>query len=178
MSKALVSFIVILILLLLILVYLLKMSNDHKKKSKNKTQQSNNSFEIVNSNNIKFPKNIERMKFDALSKSTKTIFDSYKALDYIKSASSLDKIEWHTWQVSILLRYLESKNKIFISYDNLFHTMIENLSETQIELELQKIYKKYIENVNIEKTRDDLSNDIIWSAREVSIILYKIINNK
>ena len=76
------------------------------------------------------------------------------------------------------MRYLKSKNKIFITNDNIFHTMILEFSESQIEQELQKIYKKYDNHVNIKRSRDDLSKDIIWSAREVSIILYKIINSK
>ena len=178
MSNALLGFIVILILLLLILFYLLSMSNN-KKKSKSKIQQSTSNFEKFDLDDIQFPKNIEHMKFDSLSKATKTIMDSYKSLDYInKLPSSLDKIEWHTWQVSILLKYLKSSNKIFISYDNLIHKVIEELSETQIEQELQKIYRKYINNVNIHRGRDDLSKDIIWTAREVSIILNKIINTK
>lgn len=178
MNMALIAFIVMLILLLLILFYLLSMSNN-KKKPKNKIHQNNSNSEIFDLDDIQLPKNIEHMKFDFLSKATKAIFDAYKSLDYInKLPSSLDKIEWHTWQVSIILKYLKSKNKIFISSDNLFHKVIEELNESQIEQELQKIYRKYVNNVNIHRSRDDLSKDIIWTAREVSIILYKIINSK
>lgn len=178
MNMALIAFIVMLISLLLILFYLLTMNKNKPKKVKNELQNSNSSV-ITDLKSIAFPKNIEHMKFDSLSKATKAIFDSYKALDYInKLPSSLDKIEWHTWQVSILLRYLKNKNKIFISSDNLFHSVIEELNETKIEQELQKIYRKYVNNVNIHRSRDDLSKDIIWTAREVSIILNKILNTK
>ena len=34
-----------------------------------------------------------------------------------------------------------------------------------------------MENVNIQKDRDALSNEIIWNAKEVSIILFKILNH-
>lgn len=180
MSMALIGFIsIIVISLLFILFYLLSMINNKPKKIGNEFQKNMNIPTIVDLNTIQFPKNIEHMKFDSLTKATKVIFDSYKALDYVnKLPSSLDKIEWHTWQVSIILRYLKSKNKIFITNDNIFHTMILEFSESQIEQELQKIYKKYDNHVNIKRSRDDLSKDIIWSAREVSIILYKIINSK
>lgn len=37
-----------------------------------------------------------------LSKACKVIVESYKALDYVnKMPNAMDKIEWHTWQVSI-----------------------------------------------------------------------------
>ena len=155
------------------------MTNNKSKKAGNELAKNNTYSEVADLNTMQLPKNIEHMKFDSLSKATKAIFDSYRALDYInKLPSSLDKIEWHTWQVSILLRYLKNKNKIFISSDNLFHSVIEELNETKIEQELQKIYRKYVNNVNIHRSRDDLSKDIIWTAREVSIILNKILNTK
>ena len=180
MSMALIGFIsLIVVSLLFILYYLLSMTNNKPKKIGNEFQKNKSISTVADLNSIEFPKNIEHMKFDSLSKATKVIFDSYKALNYVnKLPSSLDKIEWHTWQVSIILRYLKSKNKIFITNDNIFHSVILELSESQIDLELQKIYNKYLNNVNIKKSRDDLSKDIIWSAREVSIILYKIINSK
>ena len=62
--------------------------------------------------------------------------------------------------------------------DNSFHKVIEDLSESQIQQELEKICRKYFNNVNIHRSRDDLSKDVIWTAREVSIILYKILNTK
>ena len=42
---------------------------------------------------------------------------------------------------------------------------------------MQKILKKYMNNINIQKDRDSLSKDIIWNAKEVSIILFKIVNH-
>ncbi len=179
MNIALIGFILIVVSLLLVVFYILKINSNKSRKAENELGKNNSYPEIADLNTMQFPKNIEHMKFDALSKATKVIFDSYKALDYVnKLPSSLDKIEWHTWQVSIILRYLKNKNKIFISSDNIFHKVIEDLSESQIEQELQKIYRKYMNNVNIQKSRNDLSKDIIWTAREVSIILYKILNIK
>ena len=179
MNIALIGFILIVISLLLVLFYLLKMNSNKSNKDENELGKNNSYPEIIDLNTIQFPKNIEHMKFEILSKATKVILDSYKALNYVnKLPSSLDKIEWHTWQVSIILRYLKSKNKIFISSDNLFHKVIEDLSESQIQQELEKICRKYFNNVNIYRSRDDLSKDVIWTAREVSIILYKILNTK
>ena len=176
MHIILIGFVIIAIVLVAVLVYLLSINKNIKKST---VKKSATPLMYVDISNMQFPKNIESMNSDALFKAIKVIFDSYKALDYVnKLPSSLDKIEWHTWQVSIILRYLKSKNKIFISSDNLFHKVIEDLSESQIQQELEKICRKYFNNVNIYRSRDDLSKDVIWTAREVSIILYKILNTK
>ena len=120
------------------------------------------------------------MEYSSLSNACKSIFDSYKAVDYVnKSGHSLDKMEWHTWQISILLAFLRVYQEFVIPYEkNIFHEIILNFNNSQIEMEMQKILKKYNDMVNIEKTRDDLSKDVIWTGKEVSIILYSIMNNK
>ena len=55
--------------------------------------------------------------------------------------------------------------------------MILGLSNEVIEREMQKFFKKYVNHVNIEKNRHELSKEVIWSAREVSLILYTILKN-
>jgi hypothetical protein len=179
MSIALTIFIIIVILLVIILIYLLSVNKNITAGTNKKLVKNNTNLLIIDLDNIQFPKNIENMNSDALFKASKMIFDSHCSLDYSnKLPSSLDKIEWHTWQVSILLRFLKSKNKFFISNtnDKIFHDVILTLSETQMDQDMQRIYRKYLENVNIHKNRDDLSKDVIWAARDVSIILYRIIN--
>ena len=56
--------------------------------------------------------------------------------------------------------------------------MILNLSNELKENEMQKIFRKYINHVNVEKNRDELSKEIIWTAREVSVILFNILKNQ
>ena len=177
MSMALIGFIsVIVVSLLFILYYLLSMTNSKPKKIGNEFQRNMSASAIADLNSIEFPKNIEHMRFDSLSKATKVIFDSYKALNYVnKLPSSLDRIEWHTWQVSILLYFLKTQNGLTVS-DNIFPSTILDLGLNNKEQEIQRILKKYIENVNIQKDRDSLSKEIIWNAKEVSIILFKILN--
>lgn len=167
--------VVILTILIITLVFMLLKNENSKPIKKYDNQIKNISF-----SSIKFPKKIEMMNYSSLSNACKVVFDSYKALAYMnKSANALDKIEWHTWQVSLILSFLKLYDKLFIPYDkDLFHEVILRLSDEQIENEMQKIFRKYINNTNIDKNRDELSKDIIWTAREVSIILYSIMCNK
>ena len=91
----------------------------------------------------------------------------------------MDKIEWHTWQVSILLSFLKGNNRLIgvNTNEKLFHENILDLNYSQMDQEIQRVIKKYSENVNIQKDRDSLSKDVIWSVRDVSIILYEIMYN-
>lgn len=176
MNIVLIGFALMAIFLLAILIYLLSMNKNIKKKN---AKKSATPLLYVDISTMQFPKNIENMNSDSIHKATKVIFDSYKALGYAnKSANSMDRIEWHSWQVSILLSFLKKDSSFYVTEDNqlLFHDAILRLNKVQINQELQKIYKKYSENVNIYKNRDDLSNDVTWTARDVSILLYTIIN--
>lgn len=129
---------------------------------------------------MQLPKKIENLDYSSLLQASKVIFDSFKALNYVnKEAGDLDRLEWHTWQVSLLLAFMKVYSKFFVAYDkSLFHNVILDLSEKDMDFEMQKIFKKYTNHVNIDRTRDDLSRDIIWSARDVSIIFYSMMCNK
>ena len=149
-------------------------------KSEGKKININSNGETITLKNLKLPKRITRMDYSFLSSTCKIIFDSYKALDYCnKSSNAFDKMEWHTWQVSILIAFLSVYERFVIPYDkNIFHSVILDLTDSEIDNEMQNIFEKYYYKVNIDRSRDDLSRDIIWTAWEVSIILYCIMNNK
>ncbi|MGE0050021.1 MAG: hypothetical protein AB7S49_00725 [Arcobacter sp.] len=170
--------IIITILLLIILIYLL-MNNENSTNPTNKKEMVQ-SIKIVKLEEIKFPKNVEKMNINALSKACRVILDSYRALDYVsKLPSAMDKIEWHTWQVSILLHFLKTDGKLTVSNsDNFFHITILELRDELRKQDMQRILNKYLNNANIEKDRDTLSRDVIWTARDVSIILYEILKDR
>ncbi|WP_368031339.1 hypothetical protein [Arcobacter sp. s6] len=176
MSITLIGFIIIIILLIVIIVYLLSINKNIKENK----QLKPNGMNEIELEKIELPRNIEQMNPDSLLKATRVIFDSYKSLDYVsKGPNVLDKIEWHTWQVSILLSFLKGKNRLIgvNTNEKIFHENILDLNYSQIDHEIKRIIKKYIDNVNIQQDRDSLSKDVIWSVRDVSIILYEIMYN-
>jgi hypothetical protein len=177
MSLLFLGAIIIIVLLIIVIIFLLLKET---KPKTNNLEKYNTVVEIVTLNDLTFPKKIAEMNYAALSNTCKFIFDSYKALDYKnKSPNSLDKIEWHTWQVSMLLAFLKIYQDFFLPHDkNLFHNVFLELNDKQIENEMKKIFKKYKYNANINKNRDELSKDIMWTGREVSIILYSFMFNK
>jgi competence protein ComGC len=178
MNTTLIAFIIIIILLIVIIIYLLSI-NRNIQNTKNRQSITKNMSEFA-LDNIELPRNIERMDADSLLKATRVIVDSFKSLDYAsKGPNVLDKIEWHTWQVSILLSFLKGNNRLIgvSTNEKLFHENILDLDYSQMDQEIQRVIKKYSQNVNIQQDRDSLSKDVIWSVRDVSIILYEIMYN-
>lgn len=169
--------IIALVILLVIVVIFILLKGD--SKAKNNTSKVNTNAKLAISE-MEFPKSIEQMSSSSLSQIVKSLFDTYKALDYAnKSGNALEKQEWHSWQVSILLVFLKVYENFFIAHEkDIFHSSILNLDNEQMKNDMQKIFRKYANNVNSKKSRDALSNEVIWSAREVSIILYSIMSNK
>lgn len=179
MNVYLIGFIVIVAILLTLLFYLIMNTKGNEKTQK--TSYKNLSNNINNSRiylyELNFPKNIESMNGMILSKACKVIVESYKALDYVnKMPNAMDKIEWHTWQVSILLYALKT-NGVTLAFDinKIFHESILKAPEEQKEQDIQRILRKYKDRASIEKSRDELSRDVIWTARDVSIILLELL---
>lgn len=171
-------FLLIGLVFLLIVVILIPTSLDSKKNNKRSSENINNSE--IKINELILPKKIEQMNSYSLFQACKIITDSYVSLNYVnKPASALDKIEWHSWQVSLLIQFLKVQKDFILPYDTkLFNIVILNFSNEVKEKEMQRIFRKYINHVNIEKNRDELSREIIWTAREVSVILFNILKNQ
>jgi len=172
------AFLIIIIILILIvaislIVILLNMNSGNKNVNKKKKIEKNIPSVLV-VKNIVLPMKISQMDYFTLSKAGNQVFESFKALDYVnKPSSKLDKVEWHTWQVSLLMAILKANNGFFIpNDDSLFHKVILSSNKDSIVQSTQKIINKYNNTIDINKSRDELSHDIVWSSKEVSILFY------
>lgn len=69
---------------------------------------------------------------------------------------------------------LIKKNKgSFVPNNNeLFHELITNINNDLLVNETQKIINKFNNKVDIFKGREELSQDIVWSSKDVSILFY------
>ncbi len=165
--------IIILIIAISLLVILLNMNSKNKNIKKSSNTDTYTAKKLI-VENILLPKKITQMDSFSLSKASKQVFESFKALDYAnKPSSKLDKVEWHTWQVSLIIAMIKNEKSFFVpNDDSLFHKVILNSNENSIVQSTQKIIDKYNNNININKSRDELSYDIFWSSKEVSILFY------
>lgn len=167
--------IIILVCVIYIFILLNKKSNtssiEHKKDDEYK---SKNRGKVVDLENLALPTKIKELNHHTLFQSCLSVYDSFKALDYNKKTErKLDILEWHNWQVSLLLALMKEHKNIFIPHPNkVFHQMILEMSKEQLENEFKRILIKYENSTDFRKSREDLREQIIWSAREVSIIFY------
>ena len=100
------------LVVLLIVVILIPTSISSKKNKKSNKNITNSKIKI---NDLILPKKIEQMNSYSLFQACKIITDSYIALDYVnKPVSVLDKMEWHSWQVSILIQFLFHRKMILL----------------------------------------------------------------
>ncbi|WP_122893310.1 hypothetical protein [Arcobacter peruensis] len=171
MNTVLVIGIITLLIICISLVVILFNINNKKKTKSNKKTVEYKSLDILN---IEIPKKIEHMDEYSLNKAARVVFDSFKSLDYVnKPASSLDKVEWHTWQVSLIMALIkENKGSFVPNNSQLFHKLITNINDDLLVNETQKIVNKFNNKVDVFKGREELSQDIVWSSKDVSILFY------
>lgn len=174
-----VAFIIIVLIVVVILIINSSGSSKPVKKVSSNTN-SNGTFKAIEIKDLDLPKGVEQLNSNVLFSACKSIADSFKALGYAsKSPNEMDKRDWHSWQVSILLCCVKNNSKfIFPDLDKIFHKFIFDLNEEKRKEERERIYVKYFDKVDISKNRDTLSKDVIWTAREVAILLYEILKDK
>lgn len=170
---------VIIFLLLAICIILLYILFNRIKQPKEVKPKEIYKIDEISIWEIQVPKKIENMEHHILFQSCLKVFEVFKALKYpSKDERILDNIEWHSWQVSLLLTLLKTDKSFFIpNPQNNFHKVLLNKPISYIDTQMQKILNKYQNSVNINSSRDILSKDIIWSAKEVSIIFLYMINS-
>lgn len=123
---------------------------------------------------ISLPLKIEEMDISKVIDIVKKIFHTFSILELKHlSETELDKKEWHTWQISILLKLYKLRREFFIvNKKEVFHPIILQLDKESLHSFMQTILLKYKNYVNINKTKDFLSKEIIWSNKEISILFY------
>lgn len=123
---------------------------------------------------LKFPKAIEEMDGFTISSIVRKVYDVYVKFDYHNATEDkLEEKEWHTWQVSMLLKLYKNNQEFYIQdQEKVFHKSILDLKLKSLESLAQSLVVKYNASVNISKTKDELCKEFIWTTREVSVLFY------
>ncbi len=177
MTIVLAIIVIIFLLLILVIIYI---SNSKKEIKKEYKSTKIDYVPMPSSIGMFFPQNVERIGKREIIGIVKNIFSSYKYFDYKSmSLDELDKKEWHSWQVSLLLQCFKCDEEFFISNQKeIFHPFLLKASEDEVKSFMNSILKKYKNYVEINKSKDDLCKDYIWSNKDVSIIFYFLTNYK
>ena len=196
MNSILLGVIAVVIILLIIVIVLILKNLNSSKQTKGKTSKSratqtskksseeevvnNVDYSLVDIKDIELPKKIAAMDNRDLFKACKSVFDSFKALDYKNGTHShSSQCEWHSWQVSLLIAFQKSKREFHVGkIEDVFDKGTSDIGAKALDEAIQKIWKKYNLSVNIKLDRNALSNDIIWTSREVSTMFYYMMKTK
>lgn len=167
--------IAIIVLLIFIGLFLfMKKSNNTigKNKKINKGFTNHNSLDF---NAIKLaPKIKETINSSELINSTTELYKIFKSLDYKKKTSVElgNQHEWNSWEISQLLYLLQlNRNILMPDCEEVLHPSILEFTKEHVINEIKSIILKYNRSI----TKDEslfLKNQVIWSAKEVSIIFY------
>lgn len=168
-------FIFIIIIILIAIILFIKKSKKIEEKKLNKIKNIPIKHKkSLDFNNIKIPSIIKDSNIPNIIKSTTDLYKIFKSLNYIsKDNNELSTtIEWNNFEVSQFLYLLQlNKNILMQDSKDIFHSFILSLNKEEIENELKNIIYKYNKSI----TKDHmqfLKNQVIWSAKEISVILY------
>jgi hypothetical protein len=177
--------VVSLVLFILILFFLLKKNDKKIEKTNSFDYEKEVTFQdkqiqMPSSIGLWLPKDIEDLSKRKLREIVHKIFDSYKIFDYKKmDLNELNKKEWHSWQVSMLLMLFKKDEEYFIvNQEEIFHDFLLNSNENDIKSFIHTILRKYKKQVDISSKKDKLCKEYIWTNKEISILFYFLANYK
>ena len=174
---------ILLILIIIVLLLLFLVSNLNKKVKpidKKNLSAEELKIEMPNLFSLNLPTRVEKLSNNEIQTIAKKIFDPFKYIDYKNmSLDELDKKEWHSWQISILLSMYKRGEEFFIpNKEKQFHSLLLNSNENDMKSLMTGVIKKYNNYVQINKSKDELSKDYIWSNKDASTIFYFLANYK
>ena len=169
---------ILLVLIIAIAITILIRNKNKNKKSKTIGLDTNN---IEDENlpfykKVRLPEKITTIDSHSLFQAVNKVFDSFKALEYFdKQVRELDRVEWHSWQISMLISYVQRDLEFYIpAKKEIFHKALLSLKKDELIEDIEDIMDKYHDHVNILKDKESLCNDVIWTAREASLLLFFI----
>ncbi len=173
------ALLIIIVVLLVIVISMLNKKDNSSNKNKKKSI-TNKYTPLPNIENISLPNKIEKLSSNELQIIAKKIYDSYRCFDYKNmNINQLEKKEWHSWQVSILLMIYKEGDEFFIpSQNDVFNDFLLKSNENSIKSIMKDILNKYENYVDFNSGKDKLSSEYIWSDKDVSIIFYFLANYK
>ncbi|MGA1932686.1 hypothetical protein ACH5BF_08205 [Arcobacter sp. YIC-464] len=172
------GFIFLVLILISFLVYFIVKKNSNCSSQTSKIEEKPK--DKVDISHLPIPSKVQDFNSLMLMKASSKIFDIFKAVDYAnRSEHGLNKIEWHAWQVSILLYLLKMDYNlnVEVSKEN-FHPFIYRMKKEELLTKFDEILEKYLYEVDISQTKDELCKDMLLSGREISILFFFILNKK
>ncbi len=130
--------------------------------------------ERISIEDIKLPNIFEDLNDVVITNMVKEELNTYKSLGYNKkSVKSLNICDFHSFQVGVILRYLQLNYDLLISNkEEVFPSIIINSPFPIIQLKFFEIIYNYDIKVPKTSTGAQLINDTRWTPLDMSYLLY------
>lgn len=154
------------------IIFLIFKGNKKTKKINYVSSSNKKNFDFLGIDDVKIPEKIKELDIEEVLENIQERFKIFTILKYLdKKEDDLYDSEWNSWEMGLFIYALQSKRNFLIPEPTtVFHKVICNLNKKQVEEELKNIFLKF--NKISLKESIALKSQIIWSPREVSIILY------
>lgn len=123
--------------------------------------------------NLIFPQPIEDLTKNALREIVRSELSTYKWLNYSKKTLEQNHIlEWHNWQFGYFAKAVKEDICIpMFAKEQIFHQELLKVKKDQLKSKVVILLDKYSKVINIDKHRDEIELELLWSSFEVGTIL-------
>jgi hypothetical protein len=166
--------ILVVFILIFTVIKIVKSNSNNNENDKLKTSFKRHLIKV------NLPAVVQRLRQDELRELAREELSTYKALGYKnKLLKDMVDIQWHTWQVSVIIKmYKEDMDIFFPNYKDIFPKELIDQSTYTLEKKLYPIFERYNKDVSINGTKKYLREQIIWTSKDISILLLFLIKYK
>lgn len=151
------------------------MFGSDKEKPKSKPSAGKATKKHTPSPSLLLPLVVDEMSRDDLREDVKGDIETFQSLGYVEYPKEdlIAAKEWHSWQVSKMLKLYKMGDRIFIpEKDSIFPEAIKELTRHTLEQVIQNMITNFKTRANVHAKKEILSKDAKWSAMEVGCLLY------
>jgi len=130
--------------------------------------------ELVSIEDIKLPKIIDQLEPKLIVNMTKEEISTYKSLGYKdKSLGALEVRIYHSFQVGVILKYLQLDYDLFIpNSDQIFPKFVKNYPFESLQGKVFELIANYDKHIAKDPSGKKLIDDLRWSPLDVTYLLY------
>ena len=122
---------------------------------------------------VKLPEEVVMLTNKVVLEEGKSIYSTFRAIDYKINRKRYNDNEWNSWEISLLLdMYNRNLDFNFSDVNEVLSNDVLTISMEDLSTTVKGLVRKYETNVNMENGKLLLQRQKIWSGKEVSIILY------
>jgi len=129
--------------------------------------------EAMSIEDISLPNSLMNVKINDIGSFLESEVSTFKSLGYInKTLEQLSKIEYHSYEIGLILRYIKEGRVLLISnLEEIVPSFVMNITKRQLHIKVFNLVHRYDLNVNKMMTIEQLKKEIKWTPREMAYLM-------